>query len=128
MPALCKVGDFVPFDAKGSEIVHCRLVEVGCGIIRRSRRCAISISIVQNFKTQPAILIDLEHVYRNMRRIETPDPIERFGPRSRRLIRKPGNQIDVQILNAGATKDLAVTSYDLRVVTPSCLFQFRSYE
>ena len=55
-----------------------------------------------------------------MRRLQAFDPIERFTPRSRRLAGKPGDQVDIDVLDPALTKQRDIARHNLRRVLAAC--------
>ena len=94
-----KIRNLIPLDPHARQPLHRRLIEISDSIFPRHIPRPIPRSQHQQLAPQPAVLIHLQHVNRNMRNAQPLHPIERLLPTSLRLPRQPSNQIDADRFN-----------------------------
>ena len=107
-----EVGDLVAGDAEGGEALDGKLVEVGSQIVTGDVGGAIADSAEEALFAEAAVFVDFEHVDGDVWGSEALDPVERFAPTGGGLAGKSGDQVEIQIGDAGFAEDGDVGSDD----------------
>src|SRR5438105_1300308 len=75
-----EIRDFVARDSDRGEPIDGQFVEPCGGVLRRRVHGAVAHAAEQQFFTEAAVLIDLQHVDRDVLGRDPLDPIQRFAP------------------------------------------------
>src|SRR5579862_5868974 len=123
-----EIGDFVPGYSKCFQPIYGGLVEVDDVPFTWNIRCSIAPSECEDFSSQTAVFVHLQHVDGNVWNLQFLDPIQGSCPTLSCLPRQPRNQIHVDIHDPRIAKDRDLPLHDLCGVLPPCPGQFARNE
>ena len=66
----------------------------------------VARAAAQDFLAQPAVLVDLQHVDRDVRRRQALDPVQRFAPSRFGLAGEAGDEVDIDVGEAGRAQQV----------------------
>src|SRR5579863_8662770 len=104
-------------DAVRAKLVDGCFVEVRDAVVRWDVSSAVALAAQPDFSAKAAIVVDLQHVYGNVRRIERDRRCERFIPTGFTLSRQAGDEVDVDVRDAASAKQRDILHDRLRGVS-----------
>ncbi len=97
---LSEVRDLIAGHTARAQAFNGRFIHTGDGVVIGHVERAVTHTLKQNLAAKAAVLIHLEHIDRDVRRIEALNPIERSRPTIGSLPGKTGDQIDIEVVQA----------------------------
>src|ERR1700733_7580711 len=123
-----EVGNLVAIDAVRAKPGDRCFVEVRDAVVRWHVGSAVAFAAQPDFSAQAAVVIDLQHVDGNMRRVEGDRRRERVIPTGFGLPREAGDEVDIDVPEAPGAKQGDILHDGLRGVLPAGSREFLSNE
>src|SRR5580704_8926956 len=95
-----KVGDLVLLHTSRTKRVACLLIRVGSVVFAGNGRSTIASSLLQHLASQARLVVHFEHIDAEVWCARCDRLLHRVLPALRGLMRKPGDQIDVDFIDA----------------------------
>ena len=119
LPGAREVGDFVPLEAQLREALDGVEIELDNALAAGNRAGPVTAAARAQFLAQAALVVDFQHVNRNVIDCETVDPRQRFFPCPAGLMRQAGDEIDRNVADAAPAQPRDIRADRLRIVAPA---------
>ncbi len=104
MPRAREVGNLILRDSGGAELLAGLGIHVCDGWLVRHHADTVTRASGDDLASQPGIFIHIQHVDAQMRHAGGDSLRQRISPALPGLVRKTGDQVDVDVVDAGGTK------------------------